>query len=80
VSVSAPHEVVFKHLARYLGPHTARTAIKTFAERALKRTPEQVSLQDAPGLLQALRPMMRTLIGADECEAVLRDIGRELGL
>jgi hypothetical protein len=80
VTASAPHEVVFKHLARYLGPHTARTAIKTFAERSLARTPEQVSLRDAPGLLQALKPMMRTLIGADECEAVLRDIARELGL
>ncbi|MDB4965390.1 MAG: hypothetical protein JWN44_1079 [Myxococcales bacterium] len=77
---AVPHEVVFKHLARYLGPHTARTAIRTFADRALKRTPEQISLQDAPALLLALKPMMRTLIGADECEAVLRDIGRELGL
>jgi hypothetical protein len=35
---------------------------------------------DAPRLLQALKPMLRTLIGADECDAVLQQVTRELAL
>lgn len=80
VSGQAPHEIVFRHLARYLGPHTAKTALKTFSDRSLGKLPEQVTRVDAPKLLQALRPMMRTLIGADECETVLQQINRELSL
>jgi hypothetical protein len=80
VPASLPHEVVYKHLARYLGPYTARTAVRTFADRSLQKTPEQITRTDAPILLKALRPMLRTLIGGDECEAVLRDMGKELGL
>jgi hypothetical protein len=79
VGASAPHEIVFRHLARYLGPHTARTALRTFAERALQKPPEMVTRVETPKLLQALRPMLRTLIGADECEAVLQEVTRELG-
>jgi hypothetical protein len=80
VGASAPHEIVFRHLARYLGPHTARTALKTFSERALQKQPEDVSHVDAPKLLAALKPMLRTLIGAEECEMVLHQVTRELGL
>jgi len=80
VGALAPHEVVFRHLSRYLGPHTARTALRTFAERSLGKAPESVTRLDTPKLLTALTPMLRTLIGADECEAVLQQIARELGL
>ena len=78
--MQAPHEIVFRHLARYLGPHTAKTALKTFSERSLQKPPELVTRLDAPKLLLALRPMLRTLIGADECEAVLQQVTRELSL
>ena len=76
----APHEIVFRHLARYLGPHTAKTALKTFSERSLNKPPEMVTRIDAPKLLQALKPMLRTLIGADECDLVLSQVTRELSL
>jgi hypothetical protein len=78
VGGQAPYEIVFRHLSRYLGPHTARTALKTFSERALNKPPELVTRIDAPTLLQALRPMLRTLIGADECDLVLEQVVREL--
>ncbi len=74
----APYEIVQRHLARYLGPHTARTAIKTFADKSVGKLPEEVTRGDVPALLAALRPMLRTLIGGDECESVLHDIAREL--
>jgi hypothetical protein len=80
VGAPAPHEIVFRHLARYLGPHTAKTALKTFAERSLNKPPEMVTRLDAPKLLQALKPMLRTLIGADECDLVLAQVTRELSL
>jgi hypothetical protein len=80
VVASEPHEIMFRYLARYLGPHTARTALKTFADKSLGKPPEQVTRVDAPKLLMALRPMLRTLIGADECEVVLQQVTRELSL
>ncbi len=80
MGAQAPHEIVFRHLARYLGPHTAKTALKTFSERSLNKPPEMVTRIDAPKLLQALKPMLRTLIGADECELVLDQVTRELSL
>ena len=79
VGLQAPHEIVFRHLARYLGPYTAKSALKTFSERSLQKTPEMVTRLDAPALLDALEPMLRTLIGADECQAVLRQVTQELG-
>lgn len=68
------------HLAVSLGPHTARNAIKTFAARALHKAPEQLTLDDVPALLAALRPMLRTLIGADACEEFVAEIRHELVL
>ena len=67
-------------MAVYLGPHTARIAVKTFSERALGRGPESLELGDVPNLLVALRPMLRTLVGNSQCEIVLQRIEKELGL
>jgi hypothetical protein len=67
-------------LALYLGPHTGRVAVKTFALKALGRGPETLTLRDVPALQQALRPMLRTFVGRAQCEIVLEQIARELGL
>ena len=78
-----PTEVAEKIAARiavYVGTHTARVAVKTFALRKLGRGPESLKLEDIPALLAALRPMLRTLIGHSQCELVLKRIERELGL
>ncbi len=77
-----PHslaEVVLRELTHYLGPHTAKSALKTFSERALGKTPDALTNADAPALLQALKPMLRTLLGAERCEEVLSTIAREVG-
>jgi hypothetical protein len=73
-------EMVAARMAIYLGPHTARVAVKTFSQRALGRGPESITLTDVPELLTALRPMLRTLVGHSQCEIVLQRIARELGL
>ena len=67
-------------LARYLGPHTARVAVKTFAQRALGRGPETLTVADIPAMTQALRPMLRTLVGKQRSEIVVQHILVEFGL
>jgi len=68
------NELVIQRLSLYLGPHTARMAMKTFAKQALGLPPDQVLFVDAPKLLAALRPMLRTLLGSDHAEAVVREL------
>lgn len=67
-------------LARYLGPHTGRVAVKTFALRGLGRGPETLTIEDVPAMTQALRPMLRTLLGKQRCEVVVQHILREFQL
>jgi hypothetical protein len=67
-------------LARYLGPHTGRVAVKTFALRGLGRGPETLTIEDVPAMTQALRPMLRTLLGKQRCEIVVQHILREFHL
>jgi hypothetical protein len=67
-------------LALYLGPHTGRVAVKTFAVKALGRGPDTLTLGDVPALQQAMRPMLRTFVGRAQCEVVLDQIAQELGL
>jgi hypothetical protein len=78
----APFEVLRDRLAVYLGPHTARTALKTFADRAVGGgvAPEQMTVAQARKLLEALRPMLKTLVGAAQCERIVTQLGVELEL
>jgi hypothetical protein len=70
---------VAERLSVYLGPHTGRVAVKTFAQRALGRGPETLTRADLPALEQALRPMLRTLVGGARAEMVLAEIRRDVG-
>jgi hypothetical protein len=65
-------------LAPLLGPNMARNATRTFCQRALQMDPEALSLADVPRLLAALRPALRTLLGAATAEHLLDEISREL--
>ena len=58
-------------LAEYLGPHTARAAVRTFARSALVLEPEELRREHVPGLLEALRPMLKSLLGKAICEDIL---------
>jgi hypothetical protein len=75
-----PAEIIADGLATYLGPFTAKNAVKTFATKALGRPPEMLVRADIEPLLRALRPMLRTLLGADQAEAVIQQLTREIEL
>jgi hypothetical protein len=77
--MASPSEHVTARLAAFLGPHTARNALKTFATRTLGRAPEELTVADVPALLEALRPMLRTLLGDDSARALVDQIKKELG-
>lgn len=66
-------------LAPLLGPNMARSAIRTFAQRGLGMEPEALTAADVPNLLAALRPALRTLLGASTAEHLLEQLARELG-
>ena len=72
-------DVVAERLAEYLGPHTARVAVKTFSQKALGRGPETLEPADVHALCAALLPMLRTFVGRAQAEALLGRIEQELG-
>ena len=76
---SALADRIAARLAAYLGPHTARVAVKTFAQKALARGPETITLADWPKLEAAFRPMLRTLVGTARADVVLSEIRRDIG-
>jgi hypothetical protein len=65
-------------LSAFLGPHTARSALKTFSTRTLGRAPEELTRADVPALMAALRPMLRTLLGDESAKALIDQISKEL--
>jgi hypothetical protein len=77
--VPAPlSEYLAQKLGRFLGPHTAKNALKVFAQKAVNKAPAELAAADLEPLLLALRPMLRTLIGARESEQLLDDIRKEV--
>lgn len=71
-------QVVEQRLTPLLGPFTARMALKTFAVSKLGLPPEQIAREHVPALLDALRPMLNTLVGSARAAAVLEDLRREV--
>ena len=55
-------------------------AIRTFAKQALGVTPDQVNPGDAGKLLDAMRPMLNTLLGKEHAETVGNLIRRDVGI
>lgn len=65
-------------LTTWLGKHNAKNAVKMFSKRALNCNPEALRAEDLPTLLDALRPMLRTLVGEVSAELVLEDIKKKV--
>jgi hypothetical protein len=64
-------------LAPLLGPNMARSATRTFCQSALQIEPEALTAANVPRLLAALRPALRTLLGAQAAERLLTEIQQE---
>ncbi len=72
-------DLVTDQLSPYLGPNTARVAVRTFALRTLGVKPEEMKMAEAPRLLEALRPVLKTLLGeaaATTLDAQIREATR----
>jgi hypothetical protein len=75
-----PADVVREHLSVYLGAFTARSSVQMMAKQALSAAPESITLAQIPALLEALGPMLRTLLGKGGAEKVVAEIQWKLGL
>ncbi len=75
-----PFDVLRDRLAVYLGPHTARTALKTYAQRAFGLPAEQLTAAQARTLLDAMRPSLKTLLGAAQTDRIVAQLAVELEL
>lgn len=78
VSISNVAEQVAEHLSPYLGPFNAGVAVKTFSQRALKQSADSLTVAQLPDLLEALRPMLHTMVGSASAEALLSEIQRRV--
>jgi hypothetical protein len=70
-------ERIEARLAPLLGPNMARNATRTFCQRILGMEPEALTAVDVPRLAAALRPALRTLLGAETTQHLLDEITRE---
>jgi hypothetical protein len=77
-SPNTPAERIAERLSAYLGPNTARTAVRSFADRELGVRAETVGRAEAPRLVEALRPMLRTLLGASAADRVVAELLEDL--
>jgi hypothetical protein len=75
---TSPAELIAERLTTYLGRNTARTAVRSFADRALGKRPEQIGREEAPRLVEALRPMLRTLLGQSAADLLVAELMQEL--
>jgi hypothetical protein len=80
MSGNKPADVVREQLAHYLGAFTSRNAVQMMAKQSAGTTPEALTLAQIPALLEALGPMLRTLLGKSGAEKVIGEIQWKLGL
>ncbi len=78
VAPPAKPDLLVARLAQYLGPNTARVAVRVFTEQVTGRTDAVLRPEEIPRLLGALRPMLRTLLGKARAEELLVDLGKDL--
>ena len=61
-----------KRLAVYVGPHTARLSLKTFAQKQFGVTPDRLPHTALPDLVRSLRPLLRSMLGEADGEKLQR--------
>ncbi|HKO57589.1 MAG TPA: hypothetical protein VJ276_17075 [Thermoanaerobaculia bacterium] len=78
VATKRPADVVREQLAPYVGAFTAKNAVQMGAKQ-IGTDAEHLTAAQVPSLLDALGPMMRTLLGKPTAEKVAAEIRREVG-
>lgn len=61
-----------KRLAVYVGPHTARLSLKTFAQKQFGVAPAELPPAALPDLVRSLRPLLRSMLGDEDSEKLSR--------
>jgi len=69
-----PVDRVHRRLEKFIGPHTTRLAIKTFSQKTLGMTPDQVRDREVPDLIRALRPLLRSMLGEAQGEQIVEQL------
>ena len=72
------HEIIESRLSEFLGPHTARVAVRTFSRSVPPNGGDAFDRERAMHLLEALRPMLKTLLGSAQTEDLIVQLRREL--
>ena len=80
VSGKSTADVIREHLQRYMGPFTAKNAIQMFSKKTFGIDADSVTRAQAPALLEALGPMLRTLLGKNNAERVIEQLKQEFGV
>ncbi len=70
-------DVIIGKLSVHLGPNVARMAIQGFAKKAGVRSPEGLTVEHVPAIIEELHPMLNVMIGKGPAEAVVAEIARE---
>jgi hypothetical protein len=68
----SPIERLQRRLAVYVGPHTARLSLKTFAQKQFGLAPAELQPAVLPELVKSLRPLLRSMLGESDSEKVSR--------
>lgn len=61
-----------RRLAVFVGPHTARLSLKTFAQKQFGVAPTELPVAALPDLVRSLRPLLRSMLGEDDSERLSR--------
>ncbi len=61
-----------RRLAVFIGPHTARLSLKTFAQKQFGMEPAAIAPAKLPELVKSLRPLLRSMLGESDGEMVSR--------
>jgi hypothetical protein len=61
-----------RRLAVFVGPHTARLSLKTFAQKQFGKAPADLPLSALPDLVRSLRPLLRSMLGEGDGEKLSR--------
>ena len=61
-----------RRLAVFVGPHTARLSLKTFAQKQFGVAPNEIADAKLPELVQSLRPLLRSMLGESDAEKLSR--------